>query len=243
MLKYQAIRTLFFVSLSLMLTVLILPAAGADSLLSTLQEEPPQSLIEAAQTEGRVAQGAVLFADQVLACASCHAQGATDQVGPDLTRLPPETTDLALAESLLWPSKTIREGFEQSQVITDEGKTFLGRVVAEDDQQIELRPAATPQQTVTLLRDEVIHAAPMTLSAMPENLVDQLENRQQFLDLLRYVMHLRDRPAAVQRSEQQVMQLPASHPRSGALAAVRLPGLPCQQRGRRSFPGPRQRRT
>ena len=172
---------------------LLSPADGAAQTLSArLKAESPSALANAAQEKGNAVRGAVLFPQQKFACVNCHASGAKNLLGPDLTRLGDKTTDESLVVSLLFPSRVIRQGFESVTVVTRAGKTFTGRVVQENKDAITLRDTSPRRLLITLKRSEVDELIINKKSAMPDNLMDQLEDRQQFLDLVKYLMTLRD---------------------------------------------------
>jgi putative heme-binding domain-containing protein len=93
-------------------------------------------------------------------------------------------------EALLEPSKVIKQGFESVRITTTSGQTFAGRIVDESPQAIVVQLSTGELPRLSLSRSEIEEIAPSTLSAMPDNLVDQLDNRDQFLDLVRYLMEL-----------------------------------------------------
>ncbi len=95
------------------------PVLHAQSLSEQLKQESAVALIAAVREHGDAARGAVLFAEQRLACANCHGTGRTDLLGPDLSRLGQDVSAATLLEALLEPSKVIREGFGTVSVLTD----------------------------------------------------------------------------------------------------------------------------
>lgn len=182
-----------------LLFVLQLPHASAQtqSLSLRLKAEPTETLARAAREQGNAVRGAILFTQQKLACTRCHAAEDSKRLGPDLRQLQSDVTDESLVESLLQPSKAIRKGFESVTLLTTAGKTLHGRIVDEQPDRITIRiisdglPLGTDElPRKTLARTEIEEIVPSQLSAMPDNLVDQLENRDEFLDLVRYLMEL-----------------------------------------------------
>lgn len=168
------------------------PVARCESVIESLRKESAAALASAARAAGNPIEGAILYANQTLACTSCHAASATDSLGPDLTSMTNEVTDAYLIQSLLDPSASIRQGFEQRRILTADGTVYAGRVIEENEQRIVLRIASEPQKRIAIPLEDVESNQVVEKSAMPDNLVDQLKNRQQFLDLLRYLMQLRD---------------------------------------------------
>lgn len=164
--------------------------AQAQSLTQRLRAESAASLASDSREKGNAVRGAILLTQQNLSCTRCHAAGVANPVGPDLTRLGSDVTDVSLVESLLLPSKAIRKGFESVTVLTTAGKTYSGRIVDESPERIIMQLASGDLQRVTLPRTEIEEFAPNNVSTMPDNLVDQLTSRDQFLDLVRYLMEL-----------------------------------------------------
>ena len=127
----------------------------ADTLVQALQQESVAVLVDAARSTGSPVRGAILFADGKLACSSCHVAGANDQVGPDLAALDESASDTYLAESLLYPSRSIRAGYEQHRILLRDGRTFSGRLVSERDRIIVMRTATDPIRTVSIDVDDI----------------------------------------------------------------------------------------
>ena len=117
-------------------------------------------------------------------CASCHRLfGEGGQIGPDLT-----SHDRGEARALLAhvvnPSATIREGYETTVVVTDDGRTLAGFVVGEDPGLVLLR---TPDgRTASLPRERIedLHRSPVSI--MPAGLLRPLDD-QQVRDLFAYL--------------------------------------------------------
>ena len=179
----------FFTALVLFFSSL----AGAQTLTEKLIAEDPTELARQARKKGNIVRGAILFHQGNLNCVKCHrASAEKDRIGPNLSRIAPEVTDEFIIESILQPSKTIKEGFETFVVLAD-GKTVVGIKVAEDENQIVIRQPTNLDQPVVIPRDEIEGIREAKLSNMPEKLADELKNRQQFLDLLRYVINVKER--------------------------------------------------
>ncbi len=162
----------------------------AESLSQSLQREDPIALARAAREKGSAVRGAILFAQKSLNCAACHASASTDRLGPDLTQVAKTVPDVHFVESILKPSQKIEPAFQSTKILTVDGRVITGRILSRDENTIVLREAADPQRRITLMTDEVEQATPSPLSAMPADLADQLKDRQQFLDLVRYLMEI-----------------------------------------------------
>ena len=164
------------------------------SLLRELQNADADKLAADAIAKGDAVRGAILFSQKSLNCATCHAEGQGNRVGPDLTQVkiaPDKSLELHLIESLLYPSKAIREGYESSTILTVDDQILKGRIVEQDDEGIVIREVNESNRLVEILRSEIVQTRKDKISAMPEDLVDQLENRQAFLDLVQYLRSLK----------------------------------------------------
>ena len=167
------------------------------SLTNQLAKENPDQLAKEAREKGNIVRGAILFHQGNINCAKCHRpQAEAERIGPDLSRMESEITDASIIESILYPSKQIKKGYETSIILTADGETINGMVLQQDENQIVVRDRADIDNLVTLPREEVEAIRPGKLSNMPDKLADQLKDRQQFLDLIRYVFDLRERGPA-----------------------------------------------
>ncbi len=168
--------------------------AKAQTLNEQLLTENPTQLAEQARKNGNIVRGAILFHQGNINCVKCHRPNAEkDRLGPDLSRIDPQTTDELIIESILSPSKQIKAGFETIAVLTVDGKTYLGIAVEQDDEKVVIRDNQEVDRLITLLRQDIDEIQPAKKSSMPENLANELKNRQQFLDLVRYVIDVKER--------------------------------------------------
>src|SRR5690606_143767 len=75
-----------------------------------------------------------------LTCIQCHAlSGAGGNVGPDLSGVGVNSPTEYLLESILEPSKAIKEAYITLQVLTSDGIVYRGVKVDRDDQRLILR--------------------------------------------------------------------------------------------------------
>ncbi len=168
--------------------------ASSQTLNERLLKENPTKLAQEARKKGNVVRGAILFHQGNINCAKCHrAKSEKDRIGPDLSRMGDEVTDKLIIEAILEPSKIIKKGYETVSVLTNEGLMLSGMVVRQDDRVVVLRSRKNVDQIITIRRDDIDEIKPGKKSNMPDELANELKNRQQFLDLLRYVIDIRDR--------------------------------------------------
>ena len=176
----------------------------AQSLDEELQQASAAELAALVRREGDAARGAIVFFQQQMACGKCHSvgDGKPSPLGPDLATLAKDTRDESLVESVLLPSKVIRKGFESVTVVTSAGKTLSGLVVEQTKDRLVLRDLAREGEVTILPAADIESTNQNPLSIMPAGQVNQLASRQQFLDLIRYLIEVRDGGAARARQLQ-----------------------------------------
>jgi putative heme-binding domain-containing protein len=175
----------------------------AQQLEAELRRISSESLAQQALETGDAVRGAIVFFQPAMACAKCHAvdDASADGIGPNLAAITEKRLSNAeLVDSILDPSKTIREGYLSVRLLTDDGQVKTGRVLREDTDQIVLRELEG--NTSTWSKDAIEAITPSDVSLMPAGQVNALSGKQAFLDLVRYLMDIRDggpqRAAALQ---------------------------------------------
>lgn len=184
--------------------------ADSPTLTQQLQKESPVELARAARARGDADRGAVLFFQPFLACARCHDAEVGTLLGPDLAQAGKDATAEYLVESVLVPSKVIKKGYEPLTVTTTDGRTVTGLLVEEKNGTLTLIDPAGGKR-ITLRVADVEERKIGTQSLMPEGLVNLLSDRQQFLDLVKYLIEVAEggaRRAKELRPAQTAFALP-----------------------------------
>ena len=123
-----------------------------------------------------------------LACAGCHKVGGKGGViGPDLSSIGGSAPVDYLIESLIEPSKKIKEGYRMSLVTTKNGDVFSGAIVSEDQNVIVIRNAAGNESRVPKSAIQTRQTSPVSL--MPSGLTSSLRE-DEFVDLVAYLTSL-----------------------------------------------------
>ena len=165
-----------------------------QTLTQQLQQEAPERLVLEARESGNIVRGAILFHQGNINCAKCHQPAAAkDRLAPVLSGLGKEVTDASLVESILDPSKAISKGYETLNVLTVNGRVVNGLVVSQDDNMVVLRDGQDIDKLHKIPHANIDQTSAGKVSFMPSGLADQLTGRQQFLDLLRYVIDVKER--------------------------------------------------
>jgi putative membrane-bound dehydrogenase-like protein len=152
--------------------------------------EPAAYLEYGLRNPGDPARGRPLFHDlKGLACIKCHrVDGTGGEIGPDLTVIGSQFSRAELAESVVYPSRKIREGYQQVKVLTKDGRVLSGAVKGETPAELTLQDAEGIRHSIATA--DIEKRAPSELSLMPEGLHGGL-SMQDFADLLSYLESLR----------------------------------------------------
>jgi putative heme-binding domain-containing protein len=167
------------------------PAGIPGMLKQQLVKEDSATLAAEALKLGDTRRGAILFYQPYLTCTKCHTAGQQGKpLGPELTKLGAEATGAYLVESILKPSLAIKKGFESVVIVTNNGKSITGILVEETPQHIVLRDSSQNGKLITVPKVNIDEKVANKLSLMPQGLVNQLAGKQQFLDLIRYLIEI-----------------------------------------------------
>jgi putative heme-binding domain-containing protein len=121
-------------------------------------------------------------------CLECHRiANEGGNRGPDLTGAGARFTVRDLLEAVLRPSASIADQYSETQIATRDERMFVGRVEHEDAHKLVLHVSAPVDESITLDKEEISERAPSKLSAMPEGLLDVLDEAA-LLDLFAYVL-------------------------------------------------------
>jgi putative heme-binding domain-containing protein len=160
------------------------PKAGSNS----RDSRELSALVAAARKEGDSRRGAEVFLDPRFACSSCHKIGSEGgSVGPELTSaglcLAPEE----IAESILWPRRKVKEGYEAVALSIDDGRLIQGYVQHESSAEIVVRETASGVVLRIPLKS-VEEVRPLG-TLMPEGLTASM-SPQERRDLVRFLLDL-----------------------------------------------------
>ena len=138
-------------------------------------------------------------------------------IGPNLVAVGAAATTDYIVEAIVEPNKSIAEHYENVLITTRGGDARMGVITFKSDRKIVIRDATQAGREIPILTDAVKQITPMP-SLMPANLADQLQSRQEFLDLCRFVSLL-GRPGPYANDESPVL-------RKWQLIGTEQPGRP-----------------
>jgi putative heme-binding domain-containing protein len=196
--KEKVVRVLLFRLAASLLALLgtreVWAADPASTLAQPFGKEDLATLARAAREQGNALRGAIVFHRPQLACTRCHTAGEEGaRFGPDLARVGKDATDVYLIESILFPSRIIKKGFETTILTLNNGKTLTGLLAEERTGAVVLRDASQDYQPVTIAKADIDGRGTSAVSLMPEGLVAGLTSRQEFLDLCRFLMEIAEK--------------------------------------------------
>lgn len=133
------------------------------------------------------AVGQQLF--KAAACVGCHKlNGQGTNVGPDLTKLPPEYSKVDVLEHILNPSKKVDKKYQSNVISLTSGKVLTGLIIEETGDSLKLidNPSA-PDKITVVPKSDIEERTPSEVSIMPKGVLNKL-TREEIFDLLAYVL-------------------------------------------------------
>jgi putative heme-binding domain-containing protein len=176
-----------------------------------------QAILTSLATKGDAARGEAVYRRAELNCLKCHAiGGAGGVVGPDMRSLGASSPTDYILDSLLEPSKKIKENYNAVIVEDDKGVTYNGIKIRESETELVLRNQ--DDKELVIPKKLIDTRADSTTSLMPGSLVDDL-SQQELIDLTRFLSELgKEGPYAVgQQSYARVWQTPVPNPENHTL--------------------------
>jgi len=165
----------------------IMAAGNLTNPRRTLTEVELAAMVDDVQKNGSALKGEALFRRDTLACLKCHGiGGAGGLVGPDLSSLGASAPIDYIIESMLEPTKKVKEGYHATQVTTKDDEIIAGILVRKTDKDLLLRSSDDRELTIPLNTIASQKDAP---SLMPAGLIDGL-TRDELVDLIAFMSKL-----------------------------------------------------
>lgn len=166
--------------------------AAAAGLYAIAVDRPSQQdyFDFALSNKGDAERGEKIFKDRNgVGCINCHrARGDGVDIGPDLSGVGAQFDRAALAESVLFPSRAVREGYNVVDIELSDGEVVSGMIRAETSEGLSIQGATGTPQTITKAKIKSRKATPVSL--MPEGLEAGL-SLEEFSDLISFLQSLR----------------------------------------------------
>ncbi len=163
---------------------------------SSYDEAFVRQLVMEVKASGDPVAGREAYLSPVANCVACHRVGEDAQTnasnashkGPDLSNVGAELSTELIIESILWPGRTIKQGYELKALLLDDGRVISGYVTAEDDSGVTMRDFMTGE--VESFDDAMIEHLGRASSAMPSDVTETF-TRKQLCDLVAYLSTLK----------------------------------------------------
>lgn len=155
--------------------------AADDFGAKRVQQRINQLRVQLGEGTGNPYAGEAFFTQKCAACHKLFHKGGN--VGPDLTPYQRGNLDTLLT-SIVDPSAEIREGFQQTVLLTTDGRILTGFIVDEDTQIVTLRSKSG--EDIRVKRDDVESRNAVKKSLMPDGLLQDL-TAQQLRDFFAYL--------------------------------------------------------
>jgi putative heme-binding domain-containing protein len=121
-------------------------------------------------------------------CVSCHAiGGAGGPMGPDLSSLGTSSPVETIISSILFPSQSIKEGYELQHVVKKDGSKMMGYLVSNASSEIVMRDMTGLTASIAKNQIDVLEKIPGSL--MPPGLTASLE-KEEFINLVGFLSKL-----------------------------------------------------
>lgn len=155
-------------------------------LLVSLEPEEVARVERLVNTTGDAERGRAVYLDAKRSqCVTCHKlEGHGGEVGPDLSKIYQTHTVAKVLESLLLPSKEIKEGFSTWSVITVDGKVYNGLKIADTKEEVVLRDATG--KDIRIPPAEIEEKQATQVSIMPDGVIAQLRY-EELIDLVAFL--------------------------------------------------------
>ncbi len=161
----------------------------------TTQKYNPDYVAELAKealNEGDAVNGKKIFQLPIISCTACHAvdgiEGTvTTLKGPNLTALAAGLPVDIIIESVLWPDRQIKEGYQATTVLTKDGRVLNGFAHSEDKTVLRIRDLTTGK--IATLQIDNIKQRTKGVTVMPPQLTANL-TRTELRDLIKYLSTL-----------------------------------------------------
>lgn len=175
------------------------------SLSRTLIAETRDVLVGDVEEKGDPVAGELIYRRQSSACAACHGIGPVGpSIGPNLVAVGAGAETSYVIEAILEPNKSTAEHYENAMFVLHDGTVHTGVIVRKSEKEVVIRDSTRAGSEIKISAESIRQTTQIP-SLMPEGLADQLKNRQEFLDLAKFVSQL-GRPGPYANDESPVIR-------------------------------------
>ena len=163
-------------------------AGDLKPMMMSLSKKEMIALIDRVKSQGNATRGEAVYRRENLQCVACHAIGEVGGViGPNLVSIGASAPVDYLIESLLEPSKKIKEGYHTNLITLKNGDSHAGGILSETDTEVVIRDLTGRHNRVA--KRDITSQTISPVSLMPVGLTAQLRE-DEFVDLVRFMVEL-----------------------------------------------------
>lgn len=131
------------------------------------------------------AKGEAIFRRVESSCTTCHAiGGAGGLIGPDLSSLGTSSPAETIIKSILYPSESIKEGYDLKRVVKKDGSELLGYLASDGASEVIIRDVTGKEVSIAKSQLQVMEKVPGSL--MPPGLTASLDQTE-FINLVGFL--------------------------------------------------------
>jgi putative heme-binding domain-containing protein len=122
-------------------------------------------------------------------CAGCHkVDGEGGVIGPELTDVLSRWKGdrIGVLREILEPSHKVDEKYQMQKILTVDGVTVTGILIAEDDEKVTLVSSPDAKEPMVVPQDDIEVMVPSSVSMMPKALLDQY-TKDEIFELMAYL--------------------------------------------------------
>ncbi|WP_146461783.1 PVC-type heme-binding CxxCH protein [Rubripirellula tenax] len=181
------------------------PSMANKSLSADLLEEDIDALSTDVEKLGDPARGEMIYRRNSVACTRCHAIGpAGPEIGPNLVAVGAAAKTKYFVQSILEPNAAIAEHYETRTFLLASGKIRTGIVTFRNEKEVLVSDSSQIGKEIRIDVED-IEAEKSAKSLMPTGLADQLQDRGEFLDLVKFISVL-GKPGEYKNDERPVIR-------------------------------------
>ncbi len=163
-------------------------AGGVKQMDRPLTPEEMSAMVAKVKSQGDPARGEAVYRRQQMLCTTCHAIGESGGVlGPNLVSIGASAPVDYLIESLLEPSKKIKEGYHMVIISKKDGGVISGGLINDGAEELTIRDPAN--QIIKVAKSGIASRQMSPVSMMPPGLTASLRE-DEFVDLVRFLSEL-----------------------------------------------------
>jgi putative heme-binding domain-containing protein len=153
-----------------------------------LSDQQIEGLAKLVREKGDPAKGELIFRKAESSCTTCHAiGGAGGLIGPDLSSLGTSSPAETIIKSLLYPSASIKEGYDLKRVVKKDGSEMLGYLASDGASEVVIRDVTGKEVSIPKSQVQVMEKVPGSL--MPPGLTASLDQTE-FVNLVGFLTKL-----------------------------------------------------